>query len=294
MVMVVVDIGSQGGKMEELDGFVFYEICMRGNDDYVCEGLRKKVRLTSTPFFAKVANLESSLSQRVADNIDDSVPIMVADALEDRLPELLYDTIKNILTDLLKDTVKKALPKFDNRVKKTLRAEVPKILLKPLNREFNALNRMESRWFVLLQNQLSKAIRTTIGKSLQTKIEKNASDILELVELIRELVRLIDPVPASANAAIEEEYVSTQAQYDHVMDNEQTAKAQGEQTSTHGEQASEQVPPTLTVFIFKSPSEEPLVKKLKFVLEDFTIPSPTPLNSIKPPVTINNIPFEQF
>nr|GFA56758.1 hypothetical protein [Tanacetum cinerariifolium] len=90
-------------------------------------------------------NLESSLSQQVADNIDDSIPKMVADALEERLPELLYDTIKNILFDLLKDSVKKALPKFDKRVKKTLRAKVPEIFLKPLNMKFNALNRMENR-----------------------------------------------------------------------------------------------------------------------------------------------------
>nr|GEX90824.1 hypothetical protein [Tanacetum cinerariifolium]GEX90831.1 hypothetical protein [Tanacetum cinerariifolium] len=100
--------------------------------------------------FAKVKNLESSLSQQVADNIDDSMPRMVADALEERLPKLLYDTIKNILFDLLKDSVKKALPKFDKRVKKTLRTKVPEIFLKPLNMKFNALNRMENRWFLLL------------------------------------------------------------------------------------------------------------------------------------------------
>nr|GEV38097.1 putative reverse transcriptase domain-containing protein [Tanacetum cinerariifolium] len=89
---------------------------------------------------AKVNNLKSSLSQRVADKIKVSMPRIVADAFEDRIPTLLSNTLKNILTGLLQDSIKKALPKFDKRVKKTLRAEVPKIILKPQNKEFNALN----------------------------------------------------------------------------------------------------------------------------------------------------------
>ncbi|GKE11047.1 hypothetical protein Tco_1414598 [Tanacetum coccineum] len=123
----------------------------------------------------------------VADKIDDLVPRMVVDALEERLPELLSDTLKNILLDLLKDSVKKALPKFDKRVKKTLRVEVPKIILKPLNREFNALNKMESR-------RVPRDIMIINAKQLQTKVEKNAADIHELVELTKkiEIKRLAD------------------------------------------------------------------------------------------------------
>ncbi|GKB30079.1 hypothetical protein Tco_0869480 [Tanacetum coccineum] len=130
--------------------------------------LQKDISLLAT----KVNNLESSLSQQVADKTDDSVPRMVADALEERLPELLSDTLKTILPNLLKDSMKKAFPKFDKRVKNTLRAKVPEIILKPLNKEFNALNTMESQ---------------------------------------RELVRLIDPVPALSKAAPEGEKLSTQA-----------------------------------------------------------------------------------
>ncbi|GJS21782.1 hypothetical protein Tco_0450414 [Tanacetum coccineum] len=119
---------------------------------------------------------------------------MVVDALEERVCELLSDTLKTILPGLLKDSVKKAMPK------------------------------MESWRFVILQKKLGKAIKKTMGKSvqrnvkkeiravpkdimvvnakqLQTKIEKNASDILKLVDLIRELVRLIDRVPSSGKSA---------------------------------------------------------------------------------------------
>ncbi|GJT40438.1 hypothetical protein Tco_0940303 [Tanacetum coccineum] len=67
---------------------------------------------------AKVNNLESSLSQRVANKIKDSVPRMVVDAFEERIPKLLSDTLKSILLDLLKDSVKKDLLKFDKRIKK--------------------------------------------------------------------------------------------------------------------------------------------------------------------------------
>ncbi|GKD47026.1 hypothetical protein Tco_1271671 [Tanacetum coccineum] len=58
----------------------------------------------------------------------------------------------------------------------------------------------------------------------------------QLVDLIRELVRLIEPVPASAKAATEWENVSTQAQSDHVKDNNPAedipSPAQGEQVAT--------------------------------------------------------------
>ncbi|GJT75080.1 hypothetical protein Tco_1041805 [Tanacetum coccineum] len=78
-------------------------------------------------------------------------------------------------------------------------------ILKPLNKEFNALNTLESRRFVILQKKLGKAIRKTVGKSvqrnLQTKVEKNVVDIFELVELTREIVRLMDLAPAYAKAA---------------------------------------------------------------------------------------------
>nr|GEV05998.1 hypothetical protein [Tanacetum cinerariifolium] len=94
----------------------------------------------------------------------------------------------------------------------TLKAEVPNLIIKPLNRIFNALNKMKSQRFVHLQKELSKAIHSKVGRSVQmnvkkeiravkvprdimvinakeleTKIVKNASDILQLVDLSREL-----------------------------------------------------------------------------------------------------------
>nr|GEV77224.1 hypothetical protein [Tanacetum cinerariifolium] len=88
------------------------------------------------------------------------------DAIAMQLPDLLSTTLKDILPQMLKDSVKQALPKFDKRVKKTLKAGVDELVLKPLNKEFNALNTMERRRFVILQKQLSKDIKKTVGKSV--------------------------------------------------------------------------------------------------------------------------------
>ncbi|GKB71242.1 hypothetical protein Tco_0932654 [Tanacetum coccineum] len=96
-----------------------------------------------------VEHLESSLAQQVVDKIEDYVPRLVADAFKERVPELLSNTLKNILPQIIKDSVKQALPKFDKRVKMTLNAEIPELLIKPLNNAFNLLNKktvFRSRW----------------------------------------------------------------------------------------------------------------------------------------------------
>ncbi|GJV16232.1 hypothetical protein Tco_1361555 [Tanacetum coccineum] len=209
-----------------------------------------------------------------------------------KLPDLLYTTLKDILPQMLKDSVKQALPKFDKRVKKTLKAGVDELVLKPLNKDCNTLNTMKRRRFFILQKQQSKAIKKTMDKSvqrsvtkqtgavptdimvinakqLQTKVEKNVADIHELVKLTREVVCLMDLVPASVRA-----------------DNKGEKESQAQPT------LAEEVP-TPAQEEHKT-SDDPETKKLKVVMEDIPIPSPTLLNSIRPPVIINNIPFEQF
>ncbi|GJS31988.1 hypothetical protein Tco_0492608 [Tanacetum coccineum] len=165
---------------------------------------------------------------------------------------------------IIKDSIKKTLPKFDKRVKKTLKAQVPEIVLKPLYKEFNALNKMKS---------------TRIDGAFHSSSSQRYHGGQYLT--------------AANKAATKGEKVSTQEQTDHVMKHEPTAEAQEKQVNTQGEQSSEQAPPISTTLVIQS-SEEPPTKKLKFVLEDFPIPTLSPLNSIKPPVIINNIPFDQY
>nr|GEU63188.1 hypothetical protein [Tanacetum cinerariifolium] len=137
-----------------------------------------------TSLTVKVNHLDSSLSQQVANKIDDSVPRM-----------------------LLKDSIKKAMPKFDKRIKKTIKAKVDDRFLKPI---VNDLLRQLAKHMMQLimyiekiihsSNQVPMDIMVINAKNMQTNVEKNAADIDELVELVRELMRIIDLVPVPANA----------------------------------------------------------------------------------------------
>ncbi|GKC52028.1 hypothetical protein Tco_1074773, partial [Tanacetum coccineum] len=87
---------------------------------------------------------------------------------------------------LLKDSVKKALPKFNKRVKKTLRVEVPNIILKPLSREFDALNTMDIQsttgesqlTFEEAKLQMQEIKRLTDLKAEKKKYEKKLKRVL--------------------------------------------------------------------------------------------------------------------
>ncbi|GKA47860.1 hypothetical protein Tco_0740818 [Tanacetum coccineum] len=95
---------------------------------------------------------------------------MVANVFEERIPDLLYETLKNILPKLIKDSVKQSLQKFDKRMKKTLKATVPNLILKLLNKEFNALNTLESRSFEGYHGHQCQANFKQGGKELQSDI----------------------------------------------------------------------------------------------------------------------------
>nr|GEV22983.1 RNA-directed DNA polymerase, eukaryota [Tanacetum cinerariifolium] len=217
-----------------------------------------------------IKNLEYSLSQKMAGKINESMPRMVVDALEERLPEILSDSLKTIVPNLLIDFVKQVLPKFDKQLKKTLNAQ----------------------------------------------LDKNDVNLRELINMIRDLVLMIDVTSASSKAAPEGENMSTQENKDSDIKvptpdqgeqqqiytttaEEAMENAQGVQSSYEAPLISEHTPPISTALVVQSSEEEPIVKKLKFILPDFTIPSPQPLNSImsqgiRPPVIINSIPFDQF
>ncbi|GJW62638.1 retrovirus-related pol polyprotein from transposon TNT 1-94 [Tanacetum coccineum] len=248
--------------------------------------------------------IDELVAMRVADKIDDLVPRMVADALEERLLELISDTLKNILPDLLKDSIKKSLPKFDKKVKKTLRVEVPDIILKPfktihstvgkyvkrnVKKEIRAVNEL-LRWNAKHQLQLIKYLEQMVhsqvrvprdimvinAKQLQTKIKKNVSDILKFVDLIRGLVWL-DPI-VMVPTPTQRDQQPNESTAKPVITKEVSINAQGEQMSS--------------ALVMHSANEPP-VKKLKVILDDIHIPSPTSLNSIRPTI-INNILYERF
>ncbi|GJX79199.1 hypothetical protein Tco_0327348 [Tanacetum coccineum] len=68
-------------------------------------------------------------------------------------------------------SVKKVMPKFSKRVKKTIKADVPDIVLKPLYKEINALNKLESQRCVTLEKRLRKSIHKAVGKSVKKHVQ---------------------------------------------------------------------------------------------------------------------------
>ncbi|GJS81595.1 retrovirus-related pol polyprotein from transposon TNT 1-94 [Tanacetum coccineum] len=219
------------------------------------------------------------------------------------------DPLGHLHKDLISLTSKLAhLESSLAQVKKTLNAEIPKLLIKLLNNAFNLLNKKERIRFVSLQKLLAKTIKIKVGKSVMrsvrkevtvvrellkyyvTQLDKNDVNLRELVDLIRDLVVLIDSTSASAKATPEGEKKSTQ------------------ENIKSGKQSSEQAPPISTALVVHSleekgsqekPTKDELsFKKLRFLVPNLKIPSPTPLKSlmsqgIRPPVVIN-MPLDQF
>nr|GEW91600.1 hypothetical protein [Tanacetum cinerariifolium] len=127
-----------------------------------------------------IGDADTNVSVANAPDSDPLVPQMVADTFEKRLHDRLFDALKNILPQIPNDFVKKLLPKFDKRVKNTLKAKVHELVLKPQNKQFNALNKLESHKFVILKKKLRKSIRKKVGKFVHKNVKRQMGAINEL------------------------------------------------------------------------------------------------------------------
>ncbi|GKA52974.1 hypothetical protein Tco_0746289, partial [Tanacetum coccineum] len=107
---------------------------------------------------------------------------------------------KTILPELLKDSIKMVLT-----------VEVPKLIIKPLNKELIALNTLENN---RMENVKSVRKEFTVVHELLkyyiTMLDMADVNARELVDLIREIVIMIDTEPTSFKAAPEGEKKSTQ------------------------------------------------------------------------------------
>ncbi|GJW60181.1 hypothetical protein Tco_0109516 [Tanacetum coccineum] len=97
----------------------------------------------------KVDQLESSISKTVADEIKSSIPSVVVDTLKAQLLGLLTEALKALEISVQK----------------------------PMNKQFNAFNTLESHRFVTLQKELSKVLKTKMGKSVKEKVRKGMEDV---------------------------------------------------------------------------------------------------------------------
>ncbi|GJV04137.1 hypothetical protein Tco_1337706 [Tanacetum coccineum] len=112
--------------------------------------LNEELRIVNT----KIDQLESSVTKKVTDDIQSFMPSIVEDSLKENLPE----------------SIEEKLPVCAAQVQQSLQDQLLNILLKPINKEFNAFNTLESHWFVTLQQELSKVIKTKLGLSVRHKV----------------------------------------------------------------------------------------------------------------------------
>nr|GEZ97672.1 hypothetical protein [Tanacetum cinerariifolium]GEZ97683.1 hypothetical protein [Tanacetum cinerariifolium] len=113
------------------------------------------------------------------------MPLIITDTLKANLIGLLSEALKNALPQMIKEfikqsvseSIKEKLPLFDAQVQQTLQDQLPSILLKPINKQFNAFNTMESHRFVTLQLELRKVIKTKVGVSVRYKITHRADQL---------------------------------------------------------------------------------------------------------------------
>ncbi|GJU01307.1 retrovirus-related pol polyprotein from transposon TNT 1-94 [Tanacetum coccineum] len=178
----------------------------------------------------------SQVDEIAVDNVIDKLVGMAN--TEDATTNVCIASDLHAHTSVVRDT----LPTFKKQIQKAINKKMPKVVLKPLYIEFNALNKLESERFVILQKQLSKSIKKTMAKAVKKNVslEKIAANLHELVGLVSQLVRIVDLVAPPISAATEGE-------------KESQAQAQSEL--------------------------EPAMEKPKVVI-DIPIPAPTPLNSI--------------
>ncbi|GJW40928.1 hypothetical protein Tco_0066773, partial [Tanacetum coccineum] len=252
--------------------------------------LHEELRTLNT----KVDQLESSISKKVTDDIQSSIPSIVVNALKANLPGLLSEALKNTLPQMIKDpiqqsvqeSIKEKLSLFDAQVQQTLQDQLPSILLKPMNKQFNAFNTLESHrdasgFHKLALVQSTVAINSQHVRDLRLMF-KDMVLLLEAPKVFKRLM-LKGRMGATTNSRVIECRTSP-------SDNEENAlvlHASMEKSSV--ENTSEK----------KVSHDEPPVKKLKFLIPTLSsILSLTPLNSVLPePIqkpNVTKMTIEQF
>ncbi|GJT00847.1 hypothetical protein Tco_0822016 [Tanacetum coccineum] len=170
------------------------------------------------------------------------------------MPDLFTTTIKNSLPQELTKTIKETLLGFNRRIRNAIKDEIPEVLntsvLKPMYKEFNALNKLKTQRFVILDKSLRKSVCKTVSKSvyknmlhssvkvpkdilvfnakhLQTKVDMTSADLHELVRLVSRVANLMDTITPSANVATEGENDLGASQYYPIPHPEMADKGKG-------------------------------------------------------------------
>ncbi|GJS90169.1 hypothetical protein Tco_0772805 [Tanacetum coccineum] len=115
---------------------------------------------------------------------------------KERMHDLLVDALKNLLSYIIEDSIQQALPKFDQRVQKTLKAYV----------------------LIAIRAKVGKFFRKGVGKDMHivkdslsyyaTQLDKGDVSLRALVNLMKDMVFLLDSAKVFEKAKAEGEKVS--------------------------------------------------------------------------------------
>ncbi|GKD20493.1 hypothetical protein Tco_1222196, partial [Tanacetum coccineum] len=182
--------------------------------------------------------------------------------------------------------------KVEARVQKNLQDQLPNILMKPMYKEFNAFNKLESWRFILLQKELSKSLHNKIRKSIRLKVQKGMKEVQDKISFYTSIVDINSQHVQDLRIMFEDMVSLLEAV-------EVFKKANGDQPSAQVVPNTRQAPPVNEEKALvlhteekksseedtsgkKETNDEPTAKKLKFLIPSSSIPSPTPLKSIMP------------
>ncbi|GKD70534.1 hypothetical protein Tco_1324624, partial [Tanacetum coccineum] len=97
---------------------------------------------------------------------------------------LLKDSIKS---SVLK-SIAEELPYVEAQVQKNLQDQLPTLLLKPMYKEINAFNKLESQRFVILQKELRKSLHKNMRKSIRLKVRKGMKEVQDKLTYYTDIV----------------------------------------------------------------------------------------------------------
>ena len=263
---------------------------------------------------SRIDQLEDNLSKKVSEEIKSSVPSLVADSLKDQLPSLLAEALKVALPQMVKTSVSESIteeiPQIHAQLEKNLHEQLPTVLLKPMYKEFNAFNKLESQRFVMLESHLTKVIHKSMKKSIHLRVRKGMKEVRDKLswctstidtnsQLVRDMKVMFHDMVAilesaevfkKANAEGEKWEKNNPEMVDATTQTPE--QVQGEQSSDH---KAAEVPPTVNTerALVIHPSEThkegssdedkddyvPLAKRFK-IIPTTAIPSPKPLMSV--------------
>ncbi|GJY81464.1 hypothetical protein Tco_0494215 [Tanacetum coccineum] len=126
--------------------------------------------------------MESNITNKVSEDIQSSVPILITESLKQQLPGMLTDALQTIIPAVLKDlkksvktSVEENLPAFNEQSQQNVKAQIPELFIKPLNKELNAFNKLQANKFTTAEGEKDKEKPDEVNNQEKQRNEKPKS-----------------------------------------------------------------------------------------------------------------------